>query len=89
MFELAMTAACGREEPTVILQHSKYLADLHQFRISGEALARGIVPLRHNVRGEGRALLLRASRSTVLCTPDMGMSLWGESPLWEDVMESG
>ena len=24
-----------------------------------------------------------------LCTPDMGMSLWGESPLWEDPMSSG
>ena len=23
------------------------------------------------------------------CTPDMGMSLWGESPLWEDPMSSG
>jgi hypothetical protein len=22
-------------------------------------------------------------------TPDMGMSLWGESPLWEDPMSSG
>jgi len=21
-----------------------------------------------------------------LCTPDMGMSLWGESPLWEGVV---
>lgn len=25
----------------------------------------------------------------VRCTPDMGMSLWGESPLWEDPMPSG
>jgi hemolysin D len=24
-----------------------------------------------------------------LCTPDMGMSLWGESPLWEDPMSTG
>ena len=23
------------------------------------------------------------------CTPDMGMSLWGGSPLWEDPMSSG
>ena len=28
-------------------------------------------------------------RCMARCTPDMGMSLWGESPLWEDVMKSG
>ncbi len=26
---------------------------------------------------------------SALCTPDMGMSLWGESPLWEDPMSVG
>jgi hypothetical protein len=35
-----------------------------------------------------RGMPLRV-RSMEGCTPDMGMSLWGESPLWEDVMESG
>ncbi len=49
MFELAMTAACGCEKRAVFLAHCKYLADLHQFRISGKVFARGIVSLRHNV----------------------------------------
>ncbi|MEK7231359.1 MAG: hypothetical protein AAB115_04995 [Pseudomonadota bacterium] len=30
-----------------------------------------------------------AVRCMLLCTPDMGMSLWGGSPLWEDIMATG
>jgi hypothetical protein len=62
VFKLAMTSACGREEPAVILQHSKYLADLHQFRISGKALARGIAPLRHRVEATGARPKIVAKR---------------------------
>lgn len=47
MFELAMTAAGGREEPAVILKHSKYLADFHQIRRSGDVYVRGYGLLRH------------------------------------------
>jgi len=63
VFELAMTAACGCEEPAVILEHSKHLADLHQFRISGKALARGIAPLRHNDQRQRRAGAMPAKKN--------------------------
>jgi len=33
-------------------------------------------------KGKGRAAF-GASRLTAMCTPDMGMNLWGGSPLWE------
>ena len=43
-----------------------------------------------NVEVTGVARLYRAASAlTAWCTPDMGMSLWGESPLWEDPMSSG
>ena len=44
-----------------------------------------------NVADQGLEKASEAPLSTVPCiggcTPDMGMSLWGESPLWEDIMK--
>jgi hypothetical protein len=44
---------------------------------------------RSNVKVTGAARFHRAaSVLTAGCTPDMGMNLWGGSPLWEFLEES-